>query len=190
MINQQPFLPNHYSDEVPEAVLRKSKVILLDHHLPTSPKITMDNVIQILDHHRVVDERAVPKKAFRIIEMVSSASTLTALEIYKHGLTTPLTEVDWFSLRLLFAPIILDSYNLESPLTHEDDIKIIKFMQDKLKITAEFRQGLYDTLTIAKDDLTGLGAHELLYKDLKFVTADEKGIKVAIPFFPKRVRVC
>lgn len=178
------------SEEVHESILKNSKVILLDHHSPTNPKITMGSVIQIIDHHKVVDKRSVPLHATLIIEMVSSASTLVALEIIKHGSNSGLSEMDKFSLRLLFAPIILDSSNLEAAITQENDIKCIKFIQEELNISLPFRQGLYNTLLVAKDDVTGLSSHELLYKDLKFVTDDHKEIKVAIPFFPMRVRVC
>lgn len=155
--------------------------------MPTNENILNDNVVEIIDHHTVVDEKALSRKAIRTIEMVSSASTLVALNIMKHE--SSFNAADLFALLLLFAPIILDSGNLLSGITQPNDKTAAEYIRKKWNIDSTFQNNLFNTLLIERDDVSKLNAYELLFKDLKYVTDEEKTIKVAIPFFPMRVRV-
>lgn len=174
---------------MPTELLNVSKFILVDHHIAT-PIVVTDNVIQIFDH------RPIDAKHARIlgdlttqIKQVGSCATLIADEIRK--IEGSIGNRNDAILSFLRAPIVLDTINFSesagkaTPL----DIEINNEIEKSFGLNESDRTKLFNDLVKARSDVSSLSALQLLSKDLKIISNDDKSKVVAIPGFPILVEV-
>ncbi len=144
------------------------KVILTDHNLLGAATEWMaDSVIGILDHHKD-EHRYVEQCMIREIVPVGSATTLVAEYFIKHNLV-----MDPFLIRLMLAPILLDTLNLgevdDSRVT-ERDKAVARTLMDMLSShpeTALDQRSYYLAIERAKFSISHLSSFDLLRKDYK-----------------------
>lgn len=178
-----------YSDEIPSELLNASRFILVDHHVATS-RVAADRVIEIFDHRPLdVKNAQIPNDCNIKIQEVGSCATLIADEIRKledsfanHG--------DVISF--LRGPIVLDTINfsVSADKARPLDIEINGEIERALNLNEEERLKLFNELVRARSDVSSLSALQLLSKDLKVISNNDKSNIVAIPGFPILVEVC
>lgn len=172
-----------FSDETKDAILAKSKFVLIDHNKPVSTKIRSENVILIFDHHEeheIVNIHRLGKKFIR--PMIASSASMIADIVY----LTEEVEKYMQVLRLLRGAIIKDIgyiYDRNADERFPYDWEVLK------KIEASLRKRLYDELIWAERDVSGLNSIQLLHKDIKMVSNHDHQWNVAIPFFPITIDV-
>lgn len=174
---------------MPTELLNVSKFILVDHHIAT-PIVVNDNVIQIFDH------RPIDAKSARIlgdlttrIQQVGSCATLIADEIRK--IEGSIGNQNDAILSFLRAPIVLDTINFSESAEKATplDTEINKEIEKSLGLNESDRTKLFNDLVKARSDVSSLSALQLLSKDLKIISNNDKSKVVAIPGFPILVEV-
>lgn len=190
-----PYLPSHnkfytfsYRNEVPSELFNISKFILVDHHIP-SPAVPIDKVIQIFDHRPLDTRYARTLSNCNInVQEVGSCATLIADEIRA---TESSFENQYDALSLLRGPIIIDTINFSESADKAKplDIEINAEIEKALGLKNEDRTKLFEDLVKARSDVSSLSASQLLLKDLKVISNDDKSKVVAIPGFPILVEV-
>ncbi|XP_025083199.1 uncharacterized protein LOC112557508 isoform X2 [Pomacea canaliculata] len=151
------------------------KVTLVDHHvLPLWLSALEENVVQIIDH-RPQDGSLPDRCQESTLELVGSCCTLVA-EALLSDETFPMDET---VASLLYGAIVTDTINF-SPLagrsTPKDEM-IADQLETFLPSDIE-KDALFDDISKAKCDLSGLTTEEILHKDLKIVCGDS--LKVAM----------
>lgn len=169
-------------------LLNVSKFILVDHHIATSIA-AIDRVIQIFDHRPLDAKNAQIRTECKLkIQEVGSCATLIADEIRTLGESFAEKED---LIGFLRGPIVLDTINFSETAdkARSLDIEINAEIEKSLNLNKEDRLKLFKDLVKARSDVSALSALQLLSKDLKVISNDDKSFVVAIPGFPILVEV-
>lgn len=176
------------SNEISPELLNVSKFIFVDHHVPT-PLAANGKILAIFDH-RPRDTKSSEFSSnckFKLNE-VGSCATLIADEI---RLLNQSFENHRELIDFLRGPIVLDTVNfLESagrakPL----DVEINGAIEATLGLSEADRLNLFNELIKARSNVSSLSAMQLLSKDLKINSNNDKSYVVAFPGFPILVEV-
>jgi exopolyphosphatase len=165
-----------YLEDLNLEKLQKSKVILVDHNLPTGPFAKLNTaVVEIVDHHDDL-KGDLPNLKNKQIEVVGSCTTLVAEKFINNAVH--LLEKDSILRQFLLNTILLDTINLEPSMGKvkpKDDwaARIIGKM-DSINDNTQLK-AIYDAIHKAKNDCTSLTTPQLLIKDYK--EWDVSGIK-------------
>lgn len=173
---------------MPSGLFNISKFILVDHHVPSSI-VPTDKIIQIFDHRPVDTNNASFTDSCHVnIQEVGSCATLIADEI--RTLETSFDK-QCDAISFLRGPIVLDTINFSESADKAKplDIEINNEIEKTLGLKSEDRTQLFNELVKARSDVSELSALQLLSKDLKFISSDDKAKVVAIPGFPILVEV-
>lgn len=182
------FLFNSNSNEISSDLLNVSKFILVDHHVPT-PLVSANRIIQIFDHRPLdVKNAQFCSDCTSKLNEVGSCGTLIADEI-RHLENTLDNHHDLISF--LRGPIVLDTINFSKSAdkVRPLDIEINREIEKCLDLKEDDRTKLYNELVKARSDVSNLSALQLLSKDLKIISNNNKSCVVAIPGFPISVQV-
>ncbi|KAH8851638.1 Exopolyphosphatase PRUNE1 [Schistosoma japonicum] len=154
-------------------------LILVDHHLPTE-KFNKWPLIEIIDHHQLVDREAIEDCPFKQISLVGSCASLITFEILKEVDSNNLPVNIW---KLLYGAILIDTIGLSSAgqiagrLT-ELDFRMANRIEDIIyneTLTANIsRNSLFSQLETAKFNTEGLSTWDLLRRDVKTVSSSNK----------------
>lgn len=151
--------------------------------------VNNEQSIQIFDHRPLDTKNAhIPSTCKLRLEEVGSCATLIADEVrVLEGSFDNQSDV----LRLLRGAIVLDTINFSEsagkvkPL----DIEINDEIEKSLGLKEEDRLKIFTDLVDARRDVSSLSALQLLSKDLKIISSNDKSKVVAIPGFPILVEV-
>uniref|UniRef100_A0A182SGT7 DHHA2 domain-containing protein n=1 Tax=Anopheles maculatus TaxID=74869 RepID=A0A182SGT7_9DIPT len=165
-------------------------IVLVDHHVTK----LQQNVIGIIDHRPIESNTDFNLNAFTTIKLVGSCATLVGSEILDQK-TTPLQELSegyGVALELLYGAIVLDTVNFSKqadkakPLDYEIAAKIEAHRNISEEKRLAHREQLFQRLVEARSDVSELNAHQLLLKDLKIITRNDR--TVSVPGFPMAVQ--
>lgn len=173
---------------MPTELLSMSSFILVDHHVVTA-NASVDRIIEIFDHRPLDAKNAQYKSDTKItLRDVGSCATLIAEKIRELDGSF---ENQQDLLQFLHGPIVLDTVNfLESAgRARRLDIEINAEIEKTLDLNETNRKQLFNELVKARSDVSALSAMQLLSKDLKIISNDDKSFVVAIPGFPMLVEV-
>lgn len=149
----------------------------------------VDRIIQIFDH-RPFDAGNIrtPTDCNINIQQVGSCATLIANEIRALECSF---ENQCHTISLLRGPIILDTVNFSEAADKAKplDIEIYEEIEKSLGLEQGERTKLFKELVKARSDVSTLTALQLLSKDLKVISNDDKSRMAAIPGFPILVEV-
>lgn len=176
------------SDEVRNDFLSMSRFVLVDHHISTF-SIPNERIIQIIDHRPIdVNNKKFPHECKTRIVEVGSCATLVAEDIF--NMIQPHEKFNDL-LAFLRGPIVMDTVNFSvaAGKTKQLDIEINQRIEELLNVSEDDRSQLFNALTAANTDVSSLNAFQILSKDLKTVSNQNKSIFVAIPGFPLLVEV-
>lgn len=171
------------------ALLNVSKFVLVDHHVPT-PLVGNGEVIAIFDHRpRDTKNSQISSDCKVKLNEVGSCATLIADEIRvsNQSFGNHRELIDF-----LRGPIVLDTVHfLEAAgRTKPLDIEVNGAIEATLGLTEADRLSLFNELIKARSDVSSLSAMQLLSKDLKIISNNDKSYVVAFPGFPILVEVC
>lgn len=149
-------------------ILEDDKFILVDHNeeLQRHPKVNPENVLELVDHHRVNLNFAFPLQ----ISILPVGSTATIIySIFQKEAITPSETAQ----KLTLCAILSDTQGLKSSTTSGLDSEYAHDLGKKLKIDL-------DSLTFeifkAKSDISGLSPEEIAKKDFKIFKFGEKEV--------------
>lgn len=147
----------YYVDDLEH--LSPNELVLVDHNSPQGKIAELElEVTGIIDHHE--DEGLFLNSEPRIIEKTGSCSTLVAKYWLEKGAT-----LDSEVVRLLLAPLVIDTRNLTSRMETQDYEMAKKYASF---IPAQDTTTWFTQLQEAKEDISSLTAREILTKDYKF----------------------
>lgn len=158
-----------------EALGDELKVVLVDHNVLADKDGALDDkVVEVIDHH--AKERDGDNV---IIELVGSCATLVAEKIFKDTSTKDETALD-----LLHKTILLDTVCLDPSARRvtPKDVKMIEAIENI--IGQQDRKDIFDRIWEAKQQVNHLTPSQLLRRDLKSVSNNEKKLQVAISSVP------
>ncbi|CAH8476102.1 unnamed protein product [Schistosoma rodhaini] len=154
-------------------------LVLVDHHLPTK-KFNEWPIIEIIDHHQLVDNETVESCPFKQIDLVGSCATLVTFEILKGMDGNCLPGNVW---KLLYGAILIDTIGLSNAgqmagrLT-ELDLRMANRIEDiiynQIFTPNISRNSLFTRLEVAKFNVNGLSTWDLLRRDMKIVSSPNK----------------
>ncbi|KAK4473948.1 hypothetical protein MN116_003270 [Schistosoma mekongi] len=154
-------------------------LILVDHHLPTE-KFNKWPLIEIIDHHQLVNSEVIKNCPFKQISFVGSCSSLITFEILKNVDSNNLPVNVW---KLLYGAILIDTIGLSSAgqiagrLT-ELDFRMANRIEDiiynETPTAVISRNSLFSKLETAKFNTEGLSTWDLLRRDVKTVSSSNK----------------
>ncbi|HBY21096.1 MAG: manganese-dependent inorganic pyrophosphatase [Clostridiales bacterium GWE2_32_10] len=135
------YILGYFKIEEPELVTKiiepqsedmKQDIILVDHNEKTQTIDEADNanIIEVIDHHRIVFNTANP--LYYRAEPVGSTSTIVA-KIYKENGITPTKEM----AGLMLSAILSDTVIFKSPTCTEEDINIAKELEKIAEVSIE-----------------------------------------------------
>ncbi|XP_050079243.1 exopolyphosphatase PRUNE1 [Anopheles maculipalpis] len=165
-------------------------IILVDHHVTKLQK----TIIGIVDHRPIESNARFNPSAFKTIELVGSCATLVGREIFNQATATiqELPEGYGVALELLYGAIVLDTVNFSKqadkakPLDYEVAAKIEAHINVPEENRPAHREQLFQSLIAARSDVSELNAYQLLLKDLKIISQNER--TVSVPGFPMAVQ--
>lgn len=133
--------------------------ILVDHHEESQrhPLVTAENILEILDHHRVNLSFITPLRVD--VKPMGSTSTL----VYEHFKTQGIIPSQG-TMGILFAAILSDTQGLRSSTTTGYDAEYANEISENLNI--ELNTFIYE-LFKAKSDIRGLTPEQISTKDYK-----------------------
>lgn len=179
--------PCLFSDEVSPPLLKLSKIILVDHHIPhhSAACINVDNVEEIIDHRPITSP--LPPNAKCTIADVGSCATLIAELVLQSEVRNECNDI----LELLYGPIVLDTVNFseEADKTRPLDIAVNEQIESILGFNKRHRNQLFNDLVEARNDVSTLDSLQILSKDLKIITNKARSLTVALPGYPILVQV-
>lgn len=167
-------------------LLNISKVILVDHHVPT---LTFGEIIAIFDHRPLDSKNAQFSCHCKVkIDEVGSCATLIAQEICNLKQSF---EDHRELISFLRGAIVLDTVNFSESAGKAKplDIEINGEIEKILNLTQADRLKLFDEMVKARSDVSSLSTIQLLSKDLKIMSNKDKSYVVAFPGFPILVEV-
>ncbi|UYV64122.1 PRUNE [Cordylochernes scorpioides] len=155
----------------------KLSLTLVDHNvLPAQDSALEPAVTRIVDHHQLLRPTHYNTAGLETtLEMVGSCSTLVAERLFKAG------TVDSITAHLLYGTILMDTVCLSEAAqrTTDKDRDIINRLETVVPSLAGQRNELFQELTAAKSDLSGLTVEEVLKKDLKTISANSHTISMS-----------
>lgn len=175
-----------FRDEVNLSRLQEGgslRLTLVDHHvLPPADAYLQSSVVGVLDHRPLEPNAPTCEAGRMIVEPVGSCCTLVAEQVLARNpaLLDPVTA------SLLYGTIILDTVNLNpaakrvTPKDVEVSTQLARLMSPPPSSTEVFQE-----LTGAKADVSGLTCDQLLRKDVKVATGG--GLCVGVASVPLRV---
>lgn len=173
---------------MPSELLNVSKFVLVDHHVAT-PITSNERTVQIFDHHPfdANNSRILDGCQLKLNE-VGSCATLIADEIRIIDKSFA-NHNDLISF--LRGPIVLDTINFSESAdkVRPLDIEINQEIDAALQLKVEERSKLYNELVKARSDVSSLSALQLLSKDMKMISSNDKSDVIVIPGFPVLVEV-
>nr|XP_045591197.1 exopolyphosphatase PRUNE1-like isoform X1 [Procambarus clarkii] len=161
----------------------KLQLTLVDHHvLPAADAHLDTSVVFVLDH-RKLERRPDSVPGGVVVEMVGSCCTLVAEQILSRNPTL----LDAVTAGLLYGTIILDTVNLNEAAKRvtPKDVDIVHRLRPLLQSSVN-RNEIFQELTTAKGNVSGLTTEQLLRKDLKVVSAGD--LKVGVASVPMMVK--
>lgn len=175
-----------FRDEVNLSRLQEGgslKVTLVDHHvLPPADAYLESSVVGVLDHRPLDPNAPTNERVTMIVEPVGSCCTLVAEQVMAKNpaLLDPVTA------SLLYGTIILDTVNL-NPAAKRVTPKDIEVASQLARLMSPLPSSLevFQELTEAKADVSGLTCDQLLRKDVKVATGG--GLCVGVASVPLRV---
>jgi len=162
-----------------EALGDQLKVVLVDHNvLADKDGALEDKVVEVIDHH--AKERDGENV---VIELVGSCATLVAEKMFKDNSEAKSTNNE-MALDLLHKTILLDTVCLDPSAKRvtPKDVKMIEAIENS--IGQRDRIDIFDKIWEAKQKVDHLTPHQLLRRDLKNVSNQEKKLQVAISSVP------
>uniref|UniRef100_A0A182NZ79 DHHA2 domain-containing protein n=1 Tax=Anopheles dirus TaxID=7168 RepID=A0A182NZ79_9DIPT len=176
-------------DEIDWESERAVNVVLVDHHVSNLKQ----NVVGIIDHRPIESNAQFNSNAFKTIELVGSCATLVGREIINDGaFAAESLEAYDIVMDLLYGAIVLDTVNFSKqadkakPLDYEIAQKIETYRHVTEECRLAHRETLFKSLVAARSDVSELNASQLLLKDLKIITQNER--IVSLPGFPMAVQ--
>ncbi|XP_053659180.1 exopolyphosphatase PRUNE1 [Anopheles marshallii] len=163
-------------------------IILVDHHVTKLEQ----SVIGIVDHRPIESNARFNANAFRTIELVGSCATLVGREIFNQEPIAKLPEGYTAAMDLLYGAIVLDTVNFSQqadkakPLDYEIAAKIETYRNIREENRLTHREQLFQSLVQARSDVSELNAYQLLLKDLKIISQNNR--IVSVPGFPMAVQ--
>jgi manganese-dependent inorganic pyrophosphatase len=97
-----------------------------------SKEVDPKNIIEIIDHRKVNEAEKFPNAKINI-DLVGSAATLIAEKFYKAK-----EEISKESATLLYSAIVSNTINFNAKVTTKRDIKMAKWLLDKLKLPQNY----------------------------------------------------
>lgn len=157
-------------------------LILVDHHIPTGKLAEMGwRIKEVIDHHEItVDEESIGLCEMVRIQRVGSCASLVASQILSNLMGEALPFNVW---KILYGAILLDTVGLSrigeslGRLTDVDlrmGSRIEDMIGDKLFCGTITRHSLFTGLEKAKFNVKGLSSWDLLRRDAKLVTSDQR----------------
>lgn len=146
------------------------KVYLVDtsHVLAIPKSISLDQVVEIIDHHKVNDSERFTS-AEKQIELVGAAATLITEKFSKRNLKPSLT-----SAVLLYSAIASNTLLFRASVTTEKDIKMSKYIESIFPHVSDYVEGAFQ----AKSDLLGEKLERSLMNDLSKYSFAGKSVGV------------
>lgn len=173
-----------FRDELQPQRIQNSEFILVDHHVSPFAR----QCVQIFDHRPYDTATEAPASCQSNLEQVGSCATLIAEVILRSGFAPILNEV----LKLLHAAIVMDTVNfsIDAARATDKDHQIAEEIEQILCIdnSTELRLQLFRELAAAREDVSNLSSHQLLYKDMKIISNGISTIKIALPGYPINVQ--
>ncbi|XP_053653271.2 exopolyphosphatase PRUNE1 isoform X2 [Cherax quadricarinatus] len=157
------------------------QLTLVDHHqLAPSDSFLDASVVFILDHRKL--ERH-PQSGGIVVEMVGSCCTLVTEQVLARNPAL----LDSVTASLLYGTIILDTVNLNEAAKRvtPKDVDMIGRLQPLLSSSIN-RSEIFQQLTNAKANVSGLTSDQLLRKDVKVTSAGD--LKVGVASVPMMVK--
>ncbi|CAH8462069.1 unnamed protein product [Heterobilharzia americana] len=154
-------------------------LILVDHNLPTK-EFNQLPVIEIIDHHQIINYESIENCPFKQINPVGSCSSLITLEILK-GING--NELPFNVWKLLYGAILIDTIGLSSTgqaigrlteLDYRMANRIEDIIYNRIFTPSISRNTLFSQLETAKFNVEGLSTWDLLRRDLKIVSNPDK----------------
>jgi len=160
------FILEKFGVDAPQALAElkiapQDSFILVDHNEETQrhEKIKPDQVIEIVDHHKVNISFTSPLRLD--VKPVGCTSTIIYEAFDKNGLTPSDTVC-----KLMLAAILSDTQGLKASTTTGIDSEVARDLAKKLKIDLE--KFIFE-LFKAKSDITGLSAEEIAKKTTRYL---------------------
>uniref|UniRef100_A0A1Y9HAL3 DHHA2 domain-containing protein n=1 Tax=Anopheles farauti TaxID=69004 RepID=A0A1Y9HAL3_9DIPT len=175
-------------DEIDWELEPAINVVLVDHHVSK----LQQNIVGIIDHRPMESNALFNSNAFKKIEQVGSCATLVGREICNAGVLQESLQDYSIAMELLYAAIVLDTVNFskEADKAKPMDFEIADKIETYLHIAEEYRlahrETLFKSLVAARCDVSELNASQLLLKDLKIISQNDR--VVALPGFPMAVQ--
>lgn len=136
-------------------------VVLVDHNeegqWPSG--VEKKKVIEVVDHHRVGENFSTDHPIFVRVEPVGATSTIISKMYYEKG-----KKPEIHVAGLLLSAILTDTLMLRSPSTTEDDRKMVKWLNARVKVNMKAHA---EEIFAAKSDTTGLSILDIVKKDFK-----------------------
>nr|XP_053653270.1 exopolyphosphatase PRUNE1-like isoform X1 [Cherax quadricarinatus] len=159
------------------------QLTLVDHHqLAPSDSFLDASVVFILDHRKLERHpQSVPGGI--VVEMVGSCCTLVTEQVLARNPAL----LDSVTASLLYGTIILDTVNLNEAAKRvtPKDVDMIGRLQPLLSSSIN-RSEIFQQLTNAKANVSGLTSDQLLRKDVKVTSAGD--LKVGVASVPMMVK--
>lgn len=136
-------------------------VVLVDHNESGqwAEGVEAENVVEVIDHHRVGKDFSTEKPIFIRTEPVGATSTIIAKMYQENGL-----EPEIHVAGLLLSAILTDTLMLKSPTCTDEDEDMANWLNKRVKIDMEEHA---KKIFAAKSDISGLSAKEIITRDYK-----------------------
>ncbi len=137
----------------------EDKFVLVDHNETTQrhPKIQNDQIIEVLDHHKVNVNFGSPIR-FDVRPVGSTCSII--FDIFQSEKITPSHEI----AGIILSAKLSDTLSLKSATTTRKDVDIANYISDEYGL--ELPRLTFEVFK-AKSDLSGMSMHEVIKKDYK-----------------------
>ena len=149
----------------------KLKLSLVDHNMPTEDQRDMVQcVVEIVDHHQDDSSGVYDESVEKTISAVGSCSTLVASDFLSHKRAALEENPDL--VKLLLGAILLDTDNLSeiTGIATEKDSEVVAVLSSMTESSCD---DLFNELSAAKFDTSGLSAYDLLRRDYKDAPSTE-----------------
>ncbi|XP_068180715.1 exopolyphosphatase PRUNE1 [Antennarius striatus] len=144
------------------------RLTLVDHNLlPSSDSSLEGAVVEVIDHHLL--EREPSPSCPVTVEMVGSCATLVTEHIIQKGPEV----LDQQVAQLLYGAVVLDCVNMapSAGKVTPRDTEVVEALERRFPALPP-RGALFQRLSQAKFDVSGLNTEQMLLKDMKSVSGD------------------
>lgn len=172
------FLLKKFNVEKPKllkSIGEMDKVIILDTNNPEElPKrISETNIIEIIDHHKLVGGLTTPAPITLTIKPVAATATL----VWEKIKPTVGQDIPKNMAALLLAAILSDTLKFTSPTTTDEDEKAAR---ELAKISEQDIDKLANQMFAAKSDLSGLSPKDILLTDSKLFEMGKNKVRISV----------